>query len=803
MAEVVCKNADAVWVCTHGDVDGGRLYGRDWVHHSNMSFVVAMPKGTQTVVHHKFVMLNWRNNRYEVDGGIMLAIGPQTATSMKLKHHTWDTKLVETDPFAVTPPEKTIVDPMYEFSVKMWIKKDVNTQWFDGEVVNDPRIILNVRLPSTAAKSLMVTDVSGGYATLANIVTSHVKRRVTHMYSDNKSSRIHPDLSASHLGLIRQATLRPDYPWCASPGLCMPECLGNRVSTATYDNLILATRFVTSFNEKAFFALLDIPNDYPLEHVEEACKNALTTLMHTTCLDKHNQALQTMEAFAVIMLGLGGSHYGYNDEKIDDQSCPPIKMGSNSDCEDFAIAAVGLLTRIMSKEGEKLFCRNSCTIMGRLVAWFCRTAFSRAMVATGYVNLGIARPDMKTDKSQMSGHGWVMVQLQQHYRPQDRMNMRYFPVECTAPYVPHGIPPGTNMEKYDLDATQKKQIEMDKGISKSQKKLLIEMLIRQSPIWLAQASMELYGGAMMLIRDMALEMLPGTVGPAHFMDVDENGIAFKYRTVATLSDAHNSFTVVPNGYDHDIKTTGLDKAHTKSSADPITQKRDYGPLIPIHPNILNNTSVRVEVGVTMNMFMTNKYSLRTVASDDMKQLFQNVFGGFMVNPELDARADNLSEFIEVEHGLRTRRFENVIPVPPKQTTWLNQVPPERQLQFKDSAMKTKTMRTDRLPEHACTLIPAIVFQSIMKGVFVDTKTPIALFPIRFLFSDMLVLGRFDVAIFANVEETDLFKTHSRQQDPHVDAKDDAAKVHAWTIEHHPGYKQMAKCQKSISRVSRP
>lgn len=69
------------------------------------------------------------------------------------------------------------------------------------------------------------------------------------------------------------------------------------------------------------------------------------------------------------------------------------KFGTNSDCEDFAIAAVGLYRWLKSPDND--FDRSAATWVGRALAKFVKTAFQWFKLVTGFATPQIARPDLK------------------------------------------------------------------------------------------------------------------------------------------------------------------------------------------------------------------------------------------------------------------------------------------------------------------------------------------------------------------------------------------------------------------------
>lgn len=177
---------------------------------------------------------------------------------------------------------------------------------------------------------------------------------------------------------------------------------------------------------------------------------------------------------------------------------PWQKLGTNSDCEDFAIAAVGLYTWL---------CNPTCNFhttasrMGKLMAQWISSAYQTAYVVTGYVDPSVARPDIPVETSKLGGHGWCMLERKKNL--QSDYDIRYVLVECTAitiSYRPIG--------KYnpEIPVTSKCQ--------------------------------ELFGGVITLFPPAKeIIKLPTSMSAATLLALDEKGIPFKYKTIATASTA--------------------------------------------------------------------------------------------------------------------------------------------------------------------------------------------------------------------------------------------------------------------------
>lgn len=83
------------------------------------------------------------------------------------------------------------------------------------------------------------------------------------------------------------------------------------------------------------------------------------------------------------------------------------KFGTNSDCEDFAIAALGLFCWLSSRGCP--FSTTASTWLGRTLAAFIPRAFNYGKLFTGFVVPQVARPDIQVTSDALGGHGWLML----------------------------------------------------------------------------------------------------------------------------------------------------------------------------------------------------------------------------------------------------------------------------------------------------------------------------------------------------------------------------------------------------------
>ena len=449
--------------------------------------------------------------------------------------------------------------------------------------------------------------------------------------------------------------------------------------------------------------------------------------------------------------------------------------------------------------------------------------FIRGFVVTGYVDLSIARPDISSTKEHMSGHGWTMVELVDSYRRIGRANNRWLVVECTTPFVPHSIPAGVELAGINhkhalasIDPAMKKEILEHPDIDKRDKKAALDLLVRQTPSWIAGACASLYGDALMLVRNTILDGIGGGIGPAHLMDVDKNGIPFKYRTVATLSDSFDSYAVTTHVAVKPVHVDGGDGPSTVQYArrtklwkhsDPLPrslkERATHEGEHPLPPpgmgtvEHLDGTD-KVEVCVSLPEFMANKFDVRRVTTPTSSVAYDIYFRPFMINPFLSSTQPNLKRFIERDGGLHERRFEGARFVDNTSTS-NNQFPPSNQLVLPDTWIKTPMM-VEQLPTVCVTVVPAVVYNTELAGSFVaEGINPLFYHLMRFTFGDMIAFGLDSIPLLANTKPAIEKVSYRRQNGDGGDDGGDtlsssprARENHVVSVlkQHHPGYKRM-------------
>jgi hypothetical protein len=896
---VTCHGADAVWVCGRNDASGGKLYGapiqketaptppsfadedgaaaappplsEEEAHaeleaellKKTVSFPITFDtrKLKDAPFHFKLTLMRWKHERYELEGGLVFAIGESRTTRLDPTDFepvvgSASTAPRDDEPGLFDLATAPVPAPTTRLTPTILLKDTPNDQWHDGNVVEMKELPVDVRV---TMPGVAVWDVSETYKNIADTMISDTKTRVNAVFTANQShAGRDAGVAVEQRGFLRQSVWRPDFPGFASPGGCMQECSANRIDVPTYDNLVLSARLITGFDEVAFYKLVGIGSPPSADQDDTRSRRpadsaffgptaalgpdqphgtyakfdaALSTKIHELMTEsggapssRELQLLRVVEALAVVLLGLGGSHYGYNAEKADDQSIPTIKCGSNSDCEDFAIAAAALVQWMRSERGM-MFVTHSTTIVGRLLAWFIRNVFVRAFVVTGFVDLSIARPDMPSTKEHMSGHGWTMVELWDGYRPSGLKKSRWFVIECTSPFVPHSIPAGVPIPGMDVDtvaATNPAYAEMrdaNPDMDKEHKKDAIEMLARQTTGWIAAACGILYGDVLLLVRNTAIDGIKGKIGPAHFMDVDKHGIPYKYRTVATLSDAFDSYAVTsytPPPRPADGGDTPVTVAYARSKKAWQHNKPVSGvykarathdgehPLPP--PGRASSKGIdsddRCEVSVTLAEFMANTFEVRRVFPKSTSAAYDVYFRPFMVNPYLSSGANsNLRDFIEKVGGLRSRRIAGAHGMPPEEEeryAGKNKNPARhRQLVLPSTWVHTR-MAVNALPRLCVGIVPAVEFNAAAAGTFAATTGigEVLYYPMRFLFGDMIAFGVAGIPLIARIAPLPPSRVQYRRAptpppaEPRVARYDQEHHMMSLLKQHHAGYKPM-------------
>jgi len=230
-------------------------------------------------------------------------------------------------------------------------------------------------------------------------------------------------------------------------------------------------------------------------------------------MDPHVESV--FEALTCALLSLSGMYYGYNDEYIDDTSVPWQKLGTNSDCEDFAIAAVGLYSWL--KNPKCTFSVYAKTSLGRTLAEMIPKLYVNVKLATGLVTPSVARPDLDTPAGSVGCHGYVVAKKADTF--QQSYPIRWTVIECTA-----------------LTLSYRKFVH------------------HEPDTLVADVCRSTFKGMIMLGNvDKRLLELPTSCGMATLLALGENGVPLKYKTIATMSD---EFTEVAVTTDH--VTVGVD-----------------------------------------------------------------------------------------------------------------------------------------------------------------------------------------------------------------------------------------------------
>lgn len=190
-------------------------------------------------------------------------------------------------------------------------------------------------------------------------------------------------------GFIRESEKRAGWSFCPLPGtLGLPEITSVGFSDAHLVGLLELSCGLTGFSGAKFMELYAKTDKSMIVDKESPVVNALLGLLG-------------------VFIGSGGWSVGYEAEIEDDTSSPGQKLGRQSDCEDFAIASVGLFSALIS-----IHRRNARgNLLLYLLAKTADTYFSSAKMVTGFVDLVTARPDLKNvdSNSEKSGHGWCAL----------------------------------------------------------------------------------------------------------------------------------------------------------------------------------------------------------------------------------------------------------------------------------------------------------------------------------------------------------------------------------------------------------
>ena len=116
------------------------------------------------------------------------------------------------------------------------------------------------------------------------------------------------------------------------PGLCVEECASYRIGPLLYDDIVYMATTMIGYDAAAFKAMIGGRTPRQIIAANKTVE------------------INVLEALTSAILGMSGMFVGYNAEEVDDTSVPYQKLGTNSDCEDFAIAAVALFHWLSSSE---------------------------------------------------------------------------------------------------------------------------------------------------------------------------------------------------------------------------------------------------------------------------------------------------------------------------------------------------------------------------------------------------------------------------------------------------------------------
>ena len=146
-------------------------------------------------------------------------------------------------------------------------------------------------------------------------------------------------------------------------------------------------------------------------------------------------------------------------------------------------------------------------------------AYSDAFLVTGYVDPAVARPDIPVESKNLGGHGWCMLKRRPTTQP-DYKN-RMVVVECTALTLSY------------------RPIKHEESMS-------------------AMCRLH-FGDVIKLYRPSeAIVKLPSTLQTAALLGLGDDGVPFKYKTVATVSTAEIEYAVcVPTTHDVGVDLSAM------------------------------------------------------------------------------------------------------------------------------------------------------------------------------------------------------------------------------------------------------
>lgn len=480
---------DVAWVCTR-DGPTRPFYANE---RGVVEISVSPSLEDRRTIHLKIAGLKWHACRYELVGGIVLAIGLSGRTNLS---PTGDGDPVwNLDTFPTNADSGT---GLRTWPLVLLQKSSPEIQWHDGKPV--PSETARVSLAKWSI--FTVWDVTDTYRRLSRQIVDDIEDRTARIFRSNDL----PILAGTDCrGFIRQSELRVDFPASAFPGNCIEECESNRISMQSWQTLVDLAASICGLDQSRL-----------APHLSDG--------MPTTQV-----GLDVMEALSTAVLGLAGVHVGYEDEQFDDTSVPWQKFGTNSDCEDFAIAAAALFWWLKQRE-----CRfgDHGSPLARDLFRFMRDAFVEAKVFTGMVTARVARPDIKVTSDDISGHGWLM--LRRDPKVFVGYPTQWALVECTAITLSYRPTP---------------------RVDPSMSMVAICNLV--------------FDGILTIIPPhQAILELPSSVGCVTLLAYDSDMLPFKYKVAATMSDGQSEQALCALGTTN-VGVPMADIMQNKYSAEPV------------------------------------------------------------------------------------------------------------------------------------------------------------------------------------------------------------------------------------------
>lgn len=327
-------------------------------------------RGPQPVVHIRVALYNIEKKAgalplVEHVGGCVIAIGVFGTGSYIPSHTSISTDL---PPFKFGKPVEAV--PVYNLIPSA----DDSAQWESCR---------------TAKTSRAVTIEGLSFLYGVYDATPQYTRRARAMV---KAAREQCNLTGIQTGFIRWSEKRAGWQWCPLPGtMGIREIASVDFHPAHLQQLLRLSCVLTGFSSGVFSELALSGHSCRVDAIVRTDSAVIDSLL----------------GLLGCFVGSAGWSVGYEAELEDDTSTSAQKLGRQSDCEDFAIAAVACFTAL-----QQLARTHSGRIdLLSILAAAADKYFSEAVVTTGFVDLVTARPDLVdvSENAGKSGHGWCSL----------------------------------------------------------------------------------------------------------------------------------------------------------------------------------------------------------------------------------------------------------------------------------------------------------------------------------------------------------------------------------------------------------